>query len=139
MRKFVILGCRAHGQQHSPLMTRYTLLKTRFGDVKIHVFHRSDGPELHDHPWPFWSLVVWRGYIEESLTHNEGGTFETFRRRRRPLSIVRRRPEHAHRVELIAERPAVTIVWTGRRVREWGFYTRRGWQWFREYFIERGC
>jgi hypothetical protein len=46
-------------------MTRYTLLKRNALSIKIHRFRRSD-EEMHDHPWAFFSLVLWRGYVEET-------------------------------------------------------------------------
>ena len=49
----------------TPLMTRYKLLLTRWGNLYLHVFHRSDEDrELHDHPWGFVSLILWGGYYE---------------------------------------------------------------------------
>jgi hypothetical protein len=125
-----IYGCEARGDAQSAYLTRWTLFKTHFGQVCLHVFHRSDADDLHDHPWPFLSLILWRGYVEETPRG---------RRRAWPGMVLFRQAEHRHRVELINGRPAVTLVVMGRRVREWGFITPRGWQQWREYFRERGC
>ena len=56
------------GRQGEVYLTRWTLVGKR-GEgnwrVFLHYFHRSDYDEaLHDHPWPFWSLVIWPGYYE---------------------------------------------------------------------------
>jgi hypothetical protein len=85
---------------------------------------------LHDHPWSFWSVILWRGYVE--CTPGK-------RRRIWPGMILHRRPEWRHRVELLNEKNAVTLVIMGRYVREWGFWTSKGWQHWQKYFAEKGC
>lgn len=49
-------------------LTRYVLYGTRSGSgrkVFLHVFHHGDAePYFHDHPWSFWSLILWGGYYE---------------------------------------------------------------------------
>ncbi|MFP5276951.1 MAG: DNA methyltransferase [Acidobacteriota bacterium] len=68
MIRRVIYGCDGRGDGDSPYLTRYTLFSTPWIHLCIHVFHRSDADELHDHPWPFASLILWGGYIEESAS-----------------------------------------------------------------------
>jgi hypothetical protein len=53
--------------------------------------------------------------------------------------ILFRRGTHRHRVELIDGKKAVTLVFMGKRWREWGFFTSKGWQQWQAYFKERGC
>lgn len=129
-RRKVISGCDSRGDAESPYLTRYTLLETRRGSLCLHVFHRSDADVMHDHPWSFVSLILWRGYRE----HTPRGV-----RRYWPGMLLFRSAEHIHRVELIEERPAVTLVLRGNFVREWGFWTARGWQSWRDYFAENAC
>lgn len=52
-------------------MTRLNLLELGpFGSIMINWFHRGDEDrELHDHPWDFVSIILWRGYIEETPNH----------------------------------------------------------------------
>lgn len=126
----VIMGCEQRGDAQSPYLTRYQTPKTRFGSLMLHVFHRSDSVELHDHPWSYVSIILWRGYIEETP---QG------RRRKYPGMILIRPASTVHRVELINEKPAITAVWSGKRIREWGFFTSQGWQNWKDYFKERGC
>lgn len=156
MIRRVIYGCDGRGDGDSPYLTRYTLFYTPWIHLCIHVFHRSDADELHDHPWPFASLILWGGYIEESASKHaadmDRGTGEGFHRmvhcerlykrtRReiiRPGRLIVRSAEHAHRVELINGRKAVTLVLMGRKTRSWGFFTSAGWEHWREYFLRRG-
>lgn len=87
--------------------------------VLVHKFESSDDTSLglHDHPWSFLTIVLWRGYDElrpESVV------------RRRPGSIAFRRAEDLHAVRLRGG-PSWSICITGPRRREWGFQTAKGW------------
>jgi hypothetical protein len=136
--KKIIYGCEARGDADSPYLTRYTLVSTRWFQLCVHVFHRSDADELHDHPWNFWTLILWRGYDERvsslsmphssQLLHHRAGAF------------LYRPAEHMHRVILREGKPAVTLVLMTKRRREWGFMNRRGtWQQWQEYFRQMRC
>lgn len=140
IRKKIIYGCDSRGDAQSPYLTRWTLLDLPFLSVCLHRFHRSDADEMHDHPWPFWSVILWRGYIEETpvLMYNYPHG-ERKRRRVWPGMILRRQACWIHRVDLVDGKEAWTLVFRGRVVREWGFWTKHGWQRWREYFRERGC
>jgi hypothetical protein len=146
--KKIIYGCAERGDAGSPYLTRYTLVSFAWLQVCLHIFHRSDGPELHDHPWPFASLILWRGYIEEKRCSFEGirgrggnisASWFTRRTRVWPGMILFRPATHAHRVELVNDKRAVTLVFMGPKQRTWGFFTKAGWQRWTEYFRERGC
>lgn len=128
--KKVIHGCESRGDDKSPYLTRYTLIDRDRYQLCVHVFHRSDADELHDHPWPFASLILWRGYVEQTPNG---------RSRKWPGMLLFRRANHAHRVELIDGKCAATLVVMGKRERDWGFFTAFGWQEWRAYFRERGC
>jgi hypothetical protein len=98
-------------------MTRYTLLKRPSFSIKVHRFRRGD-EEMHDHPWAFISLVIWRSYMEET----PDGPIK------RRLFSVRYRPAlWVHKVVVQPGMDAWTICITFRRVREWGFLTAQGW------------
>lgn len=128
--KKTIYGCDARGDGDSAYMTRYSL--PRIGPLRlaVHVFHRSDADDLHDHPWAFMSIVLWRGYIEQT---------DSGRKRKWPGMILFRKAEHRHRVELIDGKKSVTLVAFGKRWRDWGFWTPLGWKQFEQYFREKGC
>lgn len=153
--KKVIYGCESRGDHDSPYLTRFVLIGTPWFKVCLHIFHRSDNDELHDHPWPFISFILWRGYVEEiasrlALLRDTDWNHPGFvawektqglclRKRAYPGMILFRRSRHAHRVELINGKSAVTLVLMGKRERDWGFFTREGWEHFESYFKERGC
>lgn len=108
--------------------------------------HRIDSPDpgldLHDHPWPFVSMVLRGGYTEEwcdardasrhaaiaakldelDISHGPGRGHERHHGRwsvhRMPLTV-------AHRITM-AEPGTVTLVLRGRKSRQWGFYLPLG-------------
>jgi hypothetical protein len=156
IKKKIITGCDAQGTNESPYLTRWTLLSCRFGKIYLHRFHRSDSPDHHDHPFAFASLILWRGYFEETEaqsvissvhdTYATGHPVRHFayvlphpRKRVWPGMILFRKATHRHRVVLVNGREAWTLVFRGPDVREWGFFTRKGWQHQAEYMAENGC
>lgn len=50
-----------------------------------------------------------------------------------------RKANHRHRVVLVNEKKAVTLVIMGRYVRDWGFFTKNGWLVWTQYFKQKGC
>lgn len=112
--------------QLGPLLIRYELLRTRWGNLYLHHFLRSDNDRhFHDHPWSFITLLLSSGYWE----HTPRGTFW-----RRRFSLLFRPAEWQHWVEIL--RPVWTLILVRPKRREWGFITERGWVQWRRY--ERG-
>ena len=130
IKKTVIFGCEERGDYHQPYLTRYTLFERKSFQICLHIFHRSDADDQHDHPWPFVSLILWRGYVE--VTGNK-------RSRKYPGMLLFRKATHQHRVELVKERKAITLVVMGKRIREWYFFTKEGRMIWQKYFIKKGC
>jgi hypothetical protein len=130
MQRKIIYGCESRGDALSPYLTRVTLISCGLFAVYLHIFHRSDSTDRHDHPWNFITCILWRGYIEETPSN---------RRRLWPGMTQYRPAKWIHRVELVEGKRAVTLVFRGPYVREWGFYVNAGWQRWLEYFKERGC
>lgn len=134
-RVFVIYGCASRGDATSKYMTRYRLIETKKASLYLHYFHRSDFDVMHDHPWSFWSLILWRGYQEQTPY----GTQDI-----RPGRLLYRPATWIHSVHLRKnkdgrELPAVTLVLVGKKDREWGFYEPEGWIAFKEYFKKWDC
>lgn len=67
MNKKIIKGCDSRGDGEEPYLTRWIILAKKHLHIYLHKFHRSDSIELHDHPWSFISIVLWRGYTEETF------------------------------------------------------------------------
>jgi hypothetical protein len=118
-------------------LRRFFLWKGGRGKPRLllHRFSRGDeDPHLHDHPWSFTSLILTRGYYEETLDIvSTGGQYiqvyeaEGERRRRAfypRFSILQRPAEWRHRVILKDNKPVWTLVWTGGKTRDWGFWIK---------------
>ncbi len=119
------------GREGRPYLTRWDLLGTRYAAwwlprLFLHQFHQSDSDAaLHDHPWPFFSIILRGGYWEQ--TKNSFG-WDRFVRYR-PLSMLFRRSNWFHRIVLEpgTEGKVWTLVLTGPRLRDWGFMCPKGW------------
>lgn len=87
----------------------------------LHHFRPHTEREFHDHPWPFVTVVLWGGYLDESLdAHGR------IVRDQLLVGSVRRRPAlHAHRTS--CRRHTWTLVLTGRKRRVWCKGTPRRW------------
>jgi hypothetical protein len=110
-----------------PMLIRYFLVRTRWGNLYLHHFLRSDSDRhFHDHPWTFVTFLL-GGYRE----HTPAGVFW-----RRRFSLLYRPAEWKHWVEIV--KPVWTLILVRPKRREWGFWTERGWvQW--QAYEEAGC
>jgi hypothetical protein len=116
------------------------------GRLYLHKFYRGDeDPHLHDHPWSFTSLILTRGYWEETplqgsivplgytfLTSPDGTEHRKMKFYPR-FSLLRRPDEWKHRVILKDNTPVWTIVKTAPKSRSWGFWIRETFCPWRQY------
>ena len=132
-RKRVITD--SEGQEY---MHRYYLLfrekLNAFDDVKpypnmfLHKIIKSDSyGDPHDHPWWYCTIILAGGYYEwRPYTSSKGVTIQK-KYWIRPGSIIWRRAENLHRLELKNDTPVWTLFIHGQRKRQWGFSTKSGW------------
>lgn len=107
----------------TPLFVRYYVLDAAPLGIYLHHWQRSDHRDaLHDHPWPFVTMLLSRGYFE----HTPAGRFW-----RRRFSVLYRPATWVHAIEI--GQPLWTLVVRFRRIREWGFFSKRGWVHFSSY------
>lgn len=100
-----------------PYLRRYYLVRNEWFKIYVHHILRSDeDEELHDHPWDFVSFLLWGYYLE--WLPSKAIFWPQF-------SIIRHKAEDAHRLEL--QEPAWTLVFVGKKRRDWGFFTADGW------------
>jgi len=93
-----------------------------FQNVYLHRFLQSDfDGALHDHPWDNTSIVLSGRFIEYT---NSGTIFK-----RVAGDVIHRKSTDAHRIELIdGDPPAISLFFTGPKVRDWGFLCPNGWR-----------
>lgn len=99
-------------------LKRWILLRTPWFGIFLHKMTGPDSREtLHDHPWNFISLVLRGGYVERRL---DPVTLEINEAR-----IVSRwnkvRAYEAHSIRSLLREPTWTLVFVGRRIRNWGY------------------
>jgi hypothetical protein len=110
--------------------------------VYLHRVVRPDNsPDLHDHPWPFWHLILEGGYEEEFFMGHGGWGKRTtigltgvpdrlgWSLRCRPLAPgywCFHRAGFAHRVSRFMEdrKESWSLVVVGLKTRDWGFLNR---------------
>lgn len=135
----VIVNC-----DRDPYLFRWYVFRTKRVALFIHKFIRSDEDRaLHDHPWGFLVIPVWRGYIEHSQgacsicsssRYEEGYDCPRWLdsripRSRRVWPIIGTRLRSAtyrHRVELIDGKPSWSIFFRFQEWRTWGFWLPEG-------------
>lgn len=140
-----------------PYLIRYNLLECQWFSIKVHRILQSDLDCPHDHPWPFLSIILSGGYIEcipdqDSESVYREGWLRIWNSRRQELkkifrvgAILWRPAKWIHRLELRQRRygspltPATTLVITFKKVRDWGFWTRKGWVRQEDYHAINSC
>ena len=130
LNRFRLIPDRRTGE---PYMERYYIfLKDRKWfpfNVTLHKILRSDDPIMHDHPWSYMTIILKGGYWEHTPVFNkEGKLLLEFSRWRGPGSIIRRKANEFHWLELEDNKPATTLFFMGPQKREWGFLvqTKKG-------------
>jgi len=119
-------------QSNEPLLTRYYIfLKDRKWfpfNVFIHKFHKSDPDDVHDHPWPYATLILKGGYYEWiPQFDSEGKMLGEIAVWRGPGSFRICGATSYHRIELDPSVTAWTLFMPGPQKREWGFLVKNKW------------
>ncbi len=105
-------------------LRRWWLVKTPAGGIALHKMTAPDArPELHDHPFPFISIVLAGGYIERRLDPTMMHVDEHHVVRR--INIVRR--HDAHSIRALLGPVCWTLLLVGRHRRTWGFWEPDEW------------
>ena len=115
-------------------LTRLTLFKTPWFSVKVHWIHKPDPDrDLHDHPWPFASFILrgWYKELECREPRQRGRDIQSGARMMADYYFpVKERLVRwfntkdtlaAHRITEASPK-LVTLVFTGPKTKEWGFY-----------------
>ena len=131
-------------------MVRWTIFRTPALALMVHHFLRPDWSKCtHDHPWWFWTVVLWGGYtadvedvkqevvlvsrvvsnelsagfskVGDSVTVRGSGIYL-------PGHVYFRPAKHRHTITKLHRRSAWTLVLRGGYKQAWGFYTKDGWK-----------
>jgi hypothetical protein len=111
------LGMWQHGEE----FTRFQLFRCKW--FKIYL-HRLKAPTMlptsHDHPWDFWTFLIWGGYWEQM------GCGKTFWRM--PLLVLFRPAETVHNI-CTGNHAAWSLVLSLPIRRKWSFGHCKGAEW----------
>lgn len=131
----VIVNC-----DRDPYLYRWYVVRTKWIALFIHRFIRGDEDRaLHDHPWNFLVIPIWRGYIEHSdrpfiMWNGQSSEWKRVKVVRRVYPILGarfRRATYRHRVQLIDGKCSWSLFVRFRKCRDWGFWNPDFIQWQR--------
>lgn len=128
--------------EHEPYLERYyVFLKDRTWfpfNVFLHKFLKSDPDDVHDHPWPYATLILKGGYYEWIPEFNSAGQqIGEIRHWRGPGHFRTSGATSYHRIELDPNVTAWTMFMPGPQKREWGFLVKNKWVRHDQYLQER--
>jgi hypothetical protein len=111
-----------------PYLIRWRI-ETRWGSIRLHHWLASDDQRnFHDHPWDFITLVIRGGYVDRSPSGDE---------HLKAGRLAFRSSEHQHTV-YPDPGGAWTLVFTGPKVRNWGFWVAGRFKKANKYFLTYG-
>jgi hypothetical protein len=128
--------------ENEPYLERYYVFlreRKRFPfNIFLHKFLKSDPDDVHDHPWPYATLVLKGGYWEWTPRFDDQGNKITeLVRWCGPGSFRWASANTYHRIELDPDVTCWTLFMPGVKQREWGFLVRNQWIQWEEYLKQR--
>ena len=129
-------------QENEPYLERYYLfLKDRKHfpfNIFLHKFLKSDPDDVHDHPWPYATLILRGGYYEWIPKFNDDNIkIGETRHWRGPGHFRFCSANSYHRIELDPNVTAWTMFMPGPQKREWGFLVNNKWIHNEQYLTEK--
>lgn len=128
---------------NEPYLERYYLFLKDRGEhfpfnVFLHRFLKSDIDDLHDHPWPYATLILKGGYYEWTPQFGaDGKKIGEIARWCGPGSFRWAKANSYHRIELDPEVECWTLFMPGAKQRDWGFMVKNKWVQWEEYLKNR--
>ena len=129
-------------QSDEPYLERYYLfLKDRNNfpfNVFLHKFLKGDPDDVHDHPWPYATLILKGGYYEWlPQFDSKGNKIAEMCVWRGPGSFRVCKANSYHRIELDPSVTAWTLFMPGPKKRDWGFLVNNKWIQHEQYLKKR--
>ena len=129
-------------ENNEPYLERYYLLlkdRQRFPfNIFLHKFLKSDPDDVHDHPWPYFTIILRGGYWEWTPQFSpDGKKIGEIARWCGPGSFRWAGANSFHRIELDPSVECWTLFMPGIQKRDWGFLVRNRWVQHEQYFEHR--
>lgn len=127
---------------NEPYLERYYLFlkdRKRFPfNIFLHKFLKSDPDDVHDHPWPYATLILKGGYWEWIPQFDSNGKKVNETAEWRGPGHFRICKENSyHRIEIDPNISCWTLFMPGPQKREWGFLVNNKWIHNETYLTER--
>lgn len=127
-----------------PYLERYYLFlkdRKRFPfNIFLHKFLKSDPDDLHDHPWPYATLILKGGYWEWTpVFDSKGKKVAEFQHWRGPGHFRICKATSYHRIELDPTVECWTLFMPGPQQRDWGFLSKGKWIQWEQYLAGRNA
>ena len=115
-----------------PYLERYYLFlkdRNRFPfNIFLHKFLKGDPDDVHDHPWPYATVILRGGYYEWIPEFDSQGIkIGETQHWRGPGHVRVCSPDSYHRIELKPGVTAWTLFMPGPQRRTWGFLVNNQW------------
>jgi hypothetical protein len=125
-----------------PYLERYYVFlrdRDRFPfNIFVHKFLKSDPDDVHDHPWPFATLILRGGYWEWRPQFNHlGEKTGEIAKWCGPGSFRTASANTYHRIELDPDITCWTLFMPGAKQRDWGFLVKNKWIQWEQYLEQR--
>jgi hypothetical protein len=125
-----------------PYLERYyVFLKDREWfpfNVFVHKFLKSDPDDVHDHPWPYATLILKGGYWEWRPQFDaQGRKMGEIARWCGAGSFRTAGANTYHRIELDPDIECWTLFMPGIKQRDWGFLVKNQWVQWEQYLKQR--
>lgn len=102
------------------LLKRWRIIQTPLFALYLHCHFKPDpSRHLHDHPYNFRTWILKGDYSER----RDNGLLFVWRAGSRHFM----KAELPHSIHALSRIPTWTLLFVGRRRRDWGFYTDNGW------------
>jgi hypothetical protein len=129
-------------EDNEPYLERYYIfLKDRKWfpfNMFVHHFLKSDPDDVHDHPWPYMTIILRGGYWEWTPMFDGAGRKIGEKQQWKGAGQVRfGHSTDYHRIELDPDVDCWTLFCPGPKLREWGFLVKNKWIQNEEYFAQR--
>ncbi len=104
------------------------IIDFKWFSIRLHHWLKSDDlRHMHDHPWDFYSLVLWGSIIDRTESGDE---------QRNWLSLRKFKAEHRHAA--VINKPCWTLLFCGREKRVWGYWVDGKFRKRNKYYYENG-
>lgn len=124
-------------------LKRLRVIQTPLFSIYVHWIERPDEDRHpHDHPWTFWAFIVRGGYVERVGRPPQRNIFfkdmdTRYLRTWKRFSFHKFRRADCHMITEVKP-GTISLVFCGRRQKDWFFYTEDGRVQWKKYLDEQG-